>query len=285
LLKYGSNYFDTPAHIHVDRIPDDEPCSGTFDGTWTGTESYSGEEARQDGLVVAKFRVAPEIGADAIVGTGKDSFGIFEISGTLAMDGSTERKISYKTTYCPSADIDPNTYAFEGTLKSDDEGNVVSMEGDWGEWPEDPASFTSLGTFQFTRTPLIAVRHRPSIDDFEENPARARWNMALNVVEEQVRRKLWTWEYFEQRSEARKSYVDAVMASRISHISASYSSLFCSMSNQSPIKVAFTAPGTTRWQSTRISLMSSSAPLLLKMSSSTITSPSSDCRLSAVTCT
>jgi len=170
-------------------------------------------------MVVTKFRLAPEIGADSIVGSGKDCLGVFEISGTLVTDGSTSRKISFKKTYTGFTYIDPTVYAYEGTLNSEDDSSVISIVGNWGHWSEDPASFISLGNFELTQTPLIAVRHRPSAQEFEENAARARWKLALNVVAEHVRRKRWTWDYFSQRSEARRSYIDAILVSSTIYIS------------------------------------------------------------------
>ncbi|ORX35977.1 putative late endosome to vacuole transport-related protein [Kockovaella imperatae] len=53
-------------------------------------------------------------------------------------------------------------------------------------------------------------RFRPPEEEFETNPARARWRFALNAIQSEVhdRHKRWTWDYIAQRRDLRKKYVD-----------------------------------------------------------------------------
>lgn len=64
--------------------------------------------------------------------------------------------------------------------------------------------------FHFYHRTHQYYKYRPPEEEFKANPARARWKYALNAINAEVkdRHRRWTWDYFAQRRDQRKKYVD-----------------------------------------------------------------------------
>ncbi|KAJ7887405.1 hypothetical protein B0H13DRAFT_1888811 [Mycena leptocephala] len=189
ILKYAATEDGVPAGMYRDIDQDEEIPTHPFDGLWTGTYSYGEETMIRDGVVSAHLYSYDEA-QNVFAGSGRDGIGSFEISGNItAADSPCEQQIWFK--------------------KIEDSGRMTAMTGEWGPWVDDPLEFRAYGTFKMDRTPAIVARHRPSVAEFKNNAARARWKLALNVVEEQIRQKLLSWNHYRQRRDDRKKFVDA----------------------------------------------------------------------------
>jgi hypothetical protein len=226
ILKYETAEDGVPDFMYRDVSQDDEVPTDPFNGLWTGTYSYLAPIAIEDGLVSAHLQFLDDEGQNGFVGFGRDSIGSFKMSGTITQSETTSiRHIRFKKEYEPIKGREDTVWAYHGTVSVEDSTRMTAMRGEWGEWVGDPSKFEAFGTFQMDRTPAIVARHRPSVAEFETNAARARWKLALNVVEEQVQRKLLNSKYVRQRRDDREKFVEA---SFVRHI-APRSSAFCTL--------------------------------------------------------
>jgi hypothetical protein len=196
--------------MYRDIGQDDEIPTDPFDGLWTGTYSYGEETMIRDGVVSAHLNRYDQA-QNVFAGSGRDGIGSFKISGSItAADSPCEQRIWFKKEYTEVMTMDQaNIWAYRGAILVEDSGRMTAMTGEWGPWVDDPLEFRAYGTFKMDRTPAIVARHRPSVAEFEKNAARARWKLALNVVEEQIRHKLLSWNHYRQRRDDRKKFVDA----------------------------------------------------------------------------
>jgi hypothetical protein len=210
ILKYAATEDGVPAGMYRDIDQDEEIPTHPFDGLWTGTYSYGEETMIRDGVVSAHLYIYDEA-QNVFAGSGRDGIGSFEISGNITPAGSPcEQQIWFKKEYRQVMIMDQaNIWAYRGAISVEDSGRMTAMTGEWGPWVDDPLEFRTYGTFKMDRTPAIVARHRPSVAEFENNAARARWKLALNVVEEQIRQKLLSWNHYRQRRDDRKKFVDA----------------------------------------------------------------------------
>ncbi|KAH7099931.1 hypothetical protein BKA62DRAFT_673163 [Auriculariales sp. MPI-PUGE-AT-0066] len=218
ILKYGETHLSTPDYLYQEVNLDNKRSPATFEAYYTGTETYKDSKKRQDGFVLAKFELDPDTpaaeGQESLKGSGRDSYGIFTISGHWKPGVKPNKKrIEFKKTYL-AGELAGNNYAYTGIVSFTKKGRAVKIFGHWGIWHEGPKKFKKLNSFIFDRTPSAVRRYRPSKEEMDDNPARARWNIALNVIQERVRRKAWRWSYFQARRDQRKAYVDAVMRIR-----------------------------------------------------------------------
>ncbi|KAJ7830727.1 hypothetical protein B0H14DRAFT_2806564 [Mycena olivaceomarginata] len=209
ILKYAATEDGVPASMYRDIGQDDEIPTHSFDGLWTGTYSYGEETMIRDGVVSAHLYSYDEA-QNVFTGSGRDGIGSFEISGNIkAADSPCERQIWFKKEYRQVMIIGQvNIWAYRGAISVEDSGRMIAMTGEWGPWVEDPLEFRAYGTFKMDRTPAIVARHRPS--------ARARWKLALNVVEEQIRQKLLSWNHYRQRRDDRKNSLTLMLCHAVS---------------------------------------------------------------------
>jgi hypothetical protein len=80
-----------------------------------------------------------------------------------------------------------------------------------GQWQFD---FDDVGTVDFTSRSLVYARMPaelyalyPSLAQFEDGFARARWTFAITAVVTDLRRRRWSWSYFKKRREERKAFL------------------------------------------------------------------------------
>ncbi|KAJ7719201.1 hypothetical protein B0H16DRAFT_1432905 [Mycena metata] len=213
ILKYKSIELGVPSSMYRDGSQDDGVPSHPFDGLWTGTYSYGAilTAGPQDGLVSTHLHFLDEE-QRSFAGSGKDSIGFFEISGDLTQsDSASEKHVWFTKEYELLEGGEKNVWSYLGTVSVDDSGRMTVMSGNWGPWVDNPSKFVAYGAFQMDRTPVIVARHRPSNAEFETNPVWARWKLVLNVVEEQVQRKLSSWSYYRKRRDDRRKFIDATL--------------------------------------------------------------------------
>ncbi|BEI82300.1 hypothetical protein CcaverHIS002_0301680 [Cutaneotrichosporon cavernicola] len=67
-----------------------------------------------------------------------------------------------------------------------------------------------VDVFHFYHRTHQYSKYRPPEEEFKANPARARWKYALNAIHAEVhdRNRRWSWDYFAERRDKRKKYVD-----------------------------------------------------------------------------
>ena len=86
-----------------------------------------------------------------------------------------------------------------------------ALTGVWG-WSAELES--SKGKMEFRRILPCYLRVYPSIKELSENKSRALWRFAIAAVRNEIRRDHWTWSYFSQRRDDRKSIVSLLVRSR-----------------------------------------------------------------------
>lgn len=67
-----------------------------------------------------------------------------------------------------------------------------------------------IDVFHFYHRTHQYYKFRPPEEEFEQNPAKARWKFALNAIRSEVheRQRKWSWDYLKERRDKRKQYVD-----------------------------------------------------------------------------
>ena len=81
-------------------------------------------------------------------------------------------------------------------------------------WYEEDESFAAPeSTFCMARTPLEYLMWRPLPSSLQDNPQKYSllWKFAGSAIRAKVRRQLWCWEYFHQRLQNRKIWVDLMV--------------------------------------------------------------------------
>ena len=86
-----------------------------------------------------------------------------------------------------------------------------ALTGVWG-WSAEHES--SEGKMEFRRIPPRYLTVYPSIKELSENKPRALWKFAIAAVRNDIRRDHWTWSYFSQRRDERKSMVSFLVRYR-----------------------------------------------------------------------
>ena len=86
-----------------------------------------------------------------------------------------------------------------------------ALTGVWG-WSAEHES--SEGKMEFRRIPPRYLTVYPSIKKLSENKPRALWRFAIAAVRNDIRRDHWTWSYFSQRRDERKSMVSFLVRYR-----------------------------------------------------------------------
>jgi hypothetical protein len=79
-----------------------------------------------------------------------------------------------------------------------------ALNGVWGKSAdlENPG-----GPMEFRRIPPRYLTVYPTIKELSDNKPRALWGFAIEAVRNDIRRERWTWSYFSQRRDDRKTYI------------------------------------------------------------------------------
>ncbi|KAF9220899.1 hypothetical protein BS17DRAFT_820097 [Gyrodon lividus] len=167
LKRVGAN--DTPLEINFSRKPN---------------EGWEGGDAQE---VFFQGRLDPKT---AVV-SGQWSFSAFP-SQTVGEPPSTP---------CSPRPSRPTSFSPSQT----EESPAETSSNQCNDFPQDAPK--PLGDFTLTPCPPYAQRYRYSPQEFQWNPARARWQFAGASVLHQVKRSRWSWEYFKARADERKRFV------------------------------------------------------------------------------
>ena len=74
-----------------------------------------------------------------------------------------------------------------------------------GIWGLSADAENSSGLMEFRRIPPPYLTVYPSIKELSDNKPRALWGFAIAAVRNNVRRERWSWSYFSQRRDDRKT--------------------------------------------------------------------------------
>ena len=74
-----------------------------------------------------------------------------------------------------------------------------------GRWGMSVGIENSIGPMEFRRIPPRYLTVYPSIKELSNNRPRALWGFAIAAVRNDVRRERWSWSYFAQRRDDRKT--------------------------------------------------------------------------------
>jgi len=196
LLKFGvQDIFDTSGYDLLENNNVAKTCvSNLIDGTWTGHCVTSGHFA-VDGLLELRLRQDTDDGT--FHGDAEDERGTSAINGHIILDGRAEVDIIF------SKDDGRENYNRNMWFFGKMDVASRSIRGKWGYNRQRP-----LGTFLLTRNPTWVHQFRYGNAEFQQNPARARWNFALNAIEYQLRKDNFSWSYIKTRIVQRKRVVE-----------------------------------------------------------------------------
>ena len=85
-----------------------------------------------------------------------------------------------------------------------------ALTGVWGGSDDD----FSEGIMEFRRIPSCYLGIYPTIKELRDNKPRALWKFAIAAVRNDIRRDHWTWSYFSQRRDDRKTVISLSVRSR-----------------------------------------------------------------------
>lgn len=205
ILAYGVESTHVPEQFYS-LLSEEGAPPYSFDGLWTGRYTATAE-SESDGWLTVRLQLDSE--GNTVFGDGKDTVGPFTASGSFFRtkdDPSAQGRLVLHVTYRFLARRP--ILRFDGLVDYDVQGAIRSIAGSWGHWADADARGTSLGTFYMHRTSSVVARHLPlaHASDHECSSARARWNLILSVVRDQVQRKTTESRlYFRQHLTARRS--------------------------------------------------------------------------------
>jgi hypothetical protein len=80
-----------------------------------------------------------------------------------------------------------------------------------GRWGMSADTENSAGPMEFRRIPPRYLTVYPSIKELSDNKPRALWGFAIAAVRNDIRRERWSWSYFAQRRDDRKTVLSLVV--------------------------------------------------------------------------
>ncbi|KAH9997136.1 hypothetical protein BJV77DRAFT_986132 [Russula vinacea] len=83
-----------------------------------------------------------------------------------------------------------------------------------GVWGRSAKLESSMGIMELRRILPRYLTVYPSIKELRDNKPRALWKFAIAAVRDDIRREHWTWSYFSQRRDDRKTIVSLLVRSR-----------------------------------------------------------------------
>jgi hypothetical protein len=102
--------------------------------------------------------------------------------------------------------FDPERDALTGVWNS----SVDTLTSAWGGSGDE----SSEGIMEFRRIPSCYLGIYPTIKELRDNKPRALWKFAITAVRNDIRRDHWTWSYFSQRRDDRKTVISLSVRSR-----------------------------------------------------------------------
>lgn len=130
--------------------------------------------------------------------------GRYVIAGSWSNGENDVVEIKFKMSF-DTASLPP--IFFDGHL--DTERDTLT-----GVWEHSTELDNSTGKVEFRRIPPRYLAVYPSIKVLSENKPRALWRFAIASVQNDIRRKHWSWPYFSQRRDDRENVIPLLVRSR-----------------------------------------------------------------------
>ncbi|EED80010.1 predicted protein [Postia placenta Mad-698-R] len=180
---------------HVDCTEASESLKPAL-GTWR-CHMYTTDDHLIAPMFLLSIRVSPtDLGKFAASGVipGSSMFANFKLEGAYELQEGGRPGYSF-VMEC-SAPFESKR--FNGCVSDDG----MTFSGTWG------SSWKVVGRFVFSRLPPEIMRYRPSPIDLQRNRTKALWRFVLTATMGEVVRKKWSWDFFRQRRDFRRRYLD-----------------------------------------------------------------------------
>lgn len=189
------NCFDVPEDFY--NSSGDASSTSELTGSWVG-QYVSTDESRHGWAALCLRTNGLEV-----YGSGTDSKGTFELTGTLRASADDRRKmwISLRKSYTMKGYR--AVWRYDGDMAVDANGLTTSIYGQWGTWSDGSwnVPLAALGSFSLHRT---CFRQRPPTSD------RRHWELLKAYTEDAFRNRC-TWDFLRQRRDDRNAVINAYM--------------------------------------------------------------------------
>jgi hypothetical protein len=154
-----------------------------------GTRETSGTDS------MMTFVLEPADGEHEFKANGWSNRGRYTITGFWSKGENDVTKIKSKTTFHDGL---WSVVFFNGRFDAERD----ALTGIWGLSAD---AENSNGPMEFRRIPPRYLTVYPSIKELSDNKPRALWRFAIAAVCNDIRRERWSWSYFAQRRDDRKT--------------------------------------------------------------------------------
>jgi hypothetical protein len=172
-------------------------------GYWNGY-SYDREGARWGSRSMMAFILVPAEGERNFKADGWSLRGRQKIAGSWSMGEDDVMQIKFKISFLS---VLWAPMYFNGRF--DSERDALT-----GVWDESAELENFAGKIEFRRIPPRYLTVYPSIKELRDNKARELWRFAIAAVRNDIRRDHWTWSYFSQRRNDRKTIISLSVRGR-----------------------------------------------------------------------
>jgi hypothetical protein len=173
-------------------------------GHWHGY-LYNEEGARREGESMMTFILVPAEGDQEIKADAWSLKGRYTITGSWSKGKNGVIEIKLKMSF-PAGFWAPKF--FNGHFDAERD----ALTGVWDYHSSDLESSTSKMECRRIAPHYLTVY--PNISELSDNKPRSLWRFAIAAVRNDVRRDRWSWTYFSQRRDDRKSLVPLLVRSR-----------------------------------------------------------------------
>ncbi|KAH9077795.1 hypothetical protein EDB83DRAFT_2548774 [Lactarius deliciosus] len=192
----GHSIDDTPSYGDV------EPSLKDILGHWHGyfyEEDGTLETSGTDSMMT--FVLEPANGEHELKANAWSNRGRYTITGSWSKGENDVIEVKLKMSF---PNVFWSTIFFSGRF--DAERAVLT-----GVWGLSAGAENSGGPMIFRRMPPRYLTVYPSIKELSDNKSRALWGFAIAAVRNDVRRERWSWSYFAQRRDDRKTVLSLVI--------------------------------------------------------------------------
>ena len=121
----------------------------------------------------------------------------FKVNGSWSKGENDIIQIEFKMSPFETAHVDP--FCFNGRFDPERD----ALTGVWGMTELETSN--SVGPMEFRRILPRYLTAYPTIKDLRDDKPRALWKFAIAAVRSDIRRESWSWSYFSQRRDDRKT--------------------------------------------------------------------------------
>jgi hypothetical protein len=153
--------------------------------------------------------LVPAEGEHRIKANGWFSNGRCAVTGSWSKDENGVVEINFKMTF---DDLSLYSVFFNGRFDTERD----ALTGKWAYAAEDAETDYAMGVIEFRRISPCYLSLYPSIQELSDDnlKPRALWQFVIAAVRSDIRRNHWSWSYFSQRRDDRKSVVPLLIRSR-----------------------------------------------------------------------